>query len=1673
MGDDGNSTYSIDHALKDIKEAWREGRRIVPLIGAGISVDSGMPVIQGVERYLALLHLYISRGAYLNLPLGQKSSGSKHHVHAFRLIKEWYSREPDDFVRDFQWPDRFNLQQDLGLSTIWDELRREGKESNTVDHLVNESFRELLLPIVGWKASLLAHDVPNDGEKLHDLFGNWRAFIERFTEFDSDLADALIQRLHENRRPGLSHQYLAFLARINLWQRILTFNFDPLMERALTDQQMQFRVFAMEQGETFPHHELLGHRLALIKMHGDTHRLLMDQRLDRPLSREYLRRVENCLRGSGYNDGQPPLMLVLGCGGTEERCLSIVRHVSEKWSETTGNTSPATLWVHYEVDPPSALMTCLEPEQRQKLLKRPSDAQKNLLKEELKNRGIQTVRARNPGFFLMHLYSYLTSRYPASQVQYLAHIDRPVGLETQPAANQEQLQTAPVKVFDGRELQTRGAKDQWLGDTASQRLAEYVNQLPPDIQPLWIDLEDCYSVVDVVGRIVEQARRFDTTQAPGVFPLDVPHDAQSLWKLQRTQPLDYSKAIARVRRLLRRGSYCIAFDALEAFGWGPTVHHGDRHYESGPAGSGTGRDDLHEFQTRLRTELMVFLIGLCSPVEELCWDESDLGHDESDLNGTIDTLIKKKEVKERLLKETSPEDYDLAVRHRGSLIAIAINMPQRRYHDEPDDIAQSWNDAIEQFRGALADTPRADWQLMLVEYTAPEFQFQIGPSQSKFHPLPSFVHPKEQDWSVPAHDDSHASTHGESNINPERNQITDAARDRLRLILMRLATCRRTRQLVGLRRLLRPALGPVSAHVSPLSGSSGVAAGTGLLYTELPVDRLLSELADNASRLLLRVDGGGFWMSRTIRDEWYRRATIDMSPAWLTLKLGLPDSATSLPPESIAAGSPATDTESLPPVSARAEQRMDQRRIAVELWYVFAEHDRWADWYYLQNHHHSADPHSFFEYVYHRVSSIRALTVLVAWAIRYEAETQDAITQFMLRVEELMKYGSGDQWYLADVHALVQDWKRKSSGDAAGIHNKALADRINELRIVRIQWLGAVWLRAGDELEVTTGAERIILWIRWLIAVDLPQMLAPASEKMDEALKTCQAAWWRPFHDSASQHIQSLFQRWIELWQKLAFHRMDYGTAKSLAVRLIELYNKHDKSARMPFKMLWPETPGSQQKQQSVEKQVSACWTFLRALGCQALFSAHDIDKQIKNNAQPSLTQTETIDRVCRELGLWEEHLEQRYQDRKNPDLSLNLRVWRLQIALDGYDCLNVAPSVLATLFHQISAETSGKIKYRDAVRVGHDVCGEIQDDLHKWLSAQRFTDADSLIHLVWLQILQARLFVMNAGDIAISRQTSTSVSKNADFEQAYAALEAARSYAMNLLPHRQALVELYATQICLAHVELALASDDRVLGTGEQKLQAAWASLTRAFEHLRRGRRNTRWWRLYYNLRTQHAVWRLWQYCCSPLILDQSHEGVPGGLIRDKMIRRNTQREIVRVLRFIRSGLSAIRHRSNLQAEGLLTIQQLKSRAPYPYQLWRALMTIGRWAILRLKQELEKQADSSEDSLFAREVAQMYVSQCVDMTMKLGYVCSEEEILSQHQQLSQNYDRNLSLVDFLDDDLRPHLCMLYRHRIAGGKPALGEHPENSDPPGDSSIPVSKPKKTRGGTRRRTNPPAV
>ena len=92
--------------LKDFYQAYSTGREIVPLLGAGISIESGIPALASLAQYLAKVQRYIALGGIFSSP-SQRRLGA-----AAPNVRKQYDK-PSQYLQDFGWPDPFQLNAEL------------------------------------------------------------------------------------------------------------------------------------------------------------------------------------------------------------------------------------------------------------------------------------------------------------------------------------------------------------------------------------------------------------------------------------------------------------------------------------------------------------------------------------------------------------------------------------------------------------------------------------------------------------------------------------------------------------------------------------------------------------------------------------------------------------------------------------------------------------------------------------------------------------------------------------------------------------------------------------------------------------------------------------------------------------------------------------------------------------------------------------------------------------------------------------------------------------------------------------------------------------------------------------------------------------------------------------------------------------------------------------------------------------------------------------------------------------------------------------------------------------------------------------------------------------------------------------------------------------------------
>jgi hypothetical protein len=545
----GEELGSQLEAIEQILRWVRDGREIIPLVGAGISIESGIPPMAAITRYLAKTQAYIHYRVFRDRddpPIGQE--GNDHaDDHA-----EPPRRDPYTYLSELGWPDPGELDTDL-----WYWLKRFGcsklklPEATPhlwmdllVEHEILRSLGNLDSTLVAW-LSLLSRrpsdrgggalarlrtldpdlverlekaaesDPAGAGEgRLLRLQGSyWKGLLAALTRSDPDLVDALFQRLVTRRRPGSSHRFLALLTPQLRVRLILTLNFDQLIESALRLEGFRPAIYGVAGGAPLPHPALVQEDLSVVKLHGSAFGLLVGEQLDRPVDRETLARFRDYLPDE-------PVLLVLGVSGWDQRVIDMLDLVAEKHGDI--------LWLHFEPDGPPTPVRRLE---RSKL---------------------QAVRVQNPGAFLQELYRHRSLSHPSCGRPLITGNSPPV-LERRAGSELPEMTawTERIIIFldDGASF----------GLGATYELAELVAVMAGSYRTIWIDMEAMYTEDDLVVEVFSRLRQFDPSLPPEILPAERSSGSR---KIRR-----------RLFAAMSRGRYLIAFNAMGSFGRAPTQHH--------------------------------------------------------------------------------------------------------------------------------------------------------------------------------------------------------------------------------------------------------------------------------------------------------------------------------------------------------------------------------------------------------------------------------------------------------------------------------------------------------------------------------------------------------------------------------------------------------------------------------------------------------------------------------------------------------------------------------------------------------------------------------------------------------------------------------------------------------------------------------------------------------------------------------------------------------------------------------------------------------------------------------------------------------------------------------------------------------------------------------------------
>lgn len=267
-------------ALDELYQHCKDGRRIVPLIGSGVSVKSGIPLLRSTVPYFLFMRY---------------------------LHTSWAKAR--EYVEDNGWPSYQNLYEQFT------------KQLSNTENASWTSKRPVL-------KQLEENIHQTDFKKYNLKWLDWATCLSEMTDQDPVGVDSFFATLLRGRVPSLGHQALASLAPLLGWDLILTTNFDNLIETALIKEGLLPQTYEVSLGTAPPKLNVIRGGVAVVKLHGGSFNLRIGESANHPLDANSRSHI-----ASYFKDDD--VLLVMGIGGEERR----VNHVVEEFLAGNKNTS--------------------------------------------------------------------------------------------------------------------------------------------------------------------------------------------------------------------------------------------------------------------------------------------------------------------------------------------------------------------------------------------------------------------------------------------------------------------------------------------------------------------------------------------------------------------------------------------------------------------------------------------------------------------------------------------------------------------------------------------------------------------------------------------------------------------------------------------------------------------------------------------------------------------------------------------------------------------------------------------------------------------------------------------------------------------------------------------------------------------------------------------------------------------------------------------------------------------------------------------------------------------------------------------------------------------------------------------------------------------------------------
>ncbi len=290
---------TAEFVIEAIKSDIDKGLGIVPVVGGGMSVPSGIPA---GEDYRAYLFHCLTR--------------------VFDSDERW---DPGSF----RWPQFSTVptRDDLD-SAMWEwatERIRESKTSNDIDAGTSETMLQAMGAVRDWRATL---DLLSRIEFVYE-YGEGRRPLRgmRLKESDPRIIDSFFVNLTKGKRPNTAHMLLAHLADVLRVKVILTTNFDELIESAFQRFDMPVATFDVHYDAGFPDARSVRAHRSVVKINGGRYGLRADFTLDKLPSptdvANFTAYLSLFAADAPVQEHQRNLM-VIGVSGRERRTIALM-----------------------------------------------------------------------------------------------------------------------------------------------------------------------------------------------------------------------------------------------------------------------------------------------------------------------------------------------------------------------------------------------------------------------------------------------------------------------------------------------------------------------------------------------------------------------------------------------------------------------------------------------------------------------------------------------------------------------------------------------------------------------------------------------------------------------------------------------------------------------------------------------------------------------------------------------------------------------------------------------------------------------------------------------------------------------------------------------------------------------------------------------------------------------------------------------------------------------------------------------------------------------------------------------------------------------------------------------------------------------------------------------------